>query len=140
MPTSLSQLQISGCGKLVEGRMRWDLQTLPFLRQIEIGVNKEEKLESFPEKWLLPPTLTTFTIWGGENLKSLDNKGLQHLTSLETLELRFCYKLKHFPKQGLPSSFSYLKISECPLLKKRCQREWPKISHISCIVFEEFDE
>ncbi|RVW74204.1 putative disease resistance RPP13-like protein 1 [Vitis vinifera] len=144
LPTSLSQLKISSCCKLEQGRVRWNLQTLPFLRKIIIGVDEEERLESFPEKWLLPPTLTTLTIWGRENLKSLDNKGLQHLTSLETLKLRFCYKLKHFPKQGLPSSLSCLKICECPLLKKRCQRdtgeEWPKISHISRIVFEEFDE
>ena len=68
LPTSLSQLQISSCCKLVQGRVRWNLKTLLFLRKIIIGLDEEERLESFPEKWLLSPTLTTLTIRGRENL------------------------------------------------------------------------
>ncbi|RVW74201.1 putative disease resistance protein [Vitis vinifera] len=111
--------------------MEWGLQTLPFLRTLQIeGCEKER----FPEERFLPSTLTSLEIWGFPNLKSLDNKGLQHLTSLETLDILKCEKLKSFPKQGLPSSLSRLYIEKCPLLKKRCQRdkgkEWPNVSHI----------
>ncbi|RVW21725.1 putative disease resistance RPP13-like protein 1 [Vitis vinifera] len=142
LPTSLSLLYISNCYKLMQRRMEWGLQTLPSLRKLEIVDRDEEgKLESFPEKWLLPSTLSFVGIYGFPNLKSLDNMGLHNLNSLETLEIQGCTMLKSFPKQGLPSSLSCLKIRNCPLLKKRCQRdkgkEWPKIFHILSIVLEE---
>ncbi|KAL6326055.1 hypothetical protein AAG906_000930 [Vitis piasezkii] len=137
LPTNLSELHIRNCNKLVAHRMEWGLQTLPFLRTLEIGGCEKER---FPEERFLPSTLTSLEIRGFPNLKSLDNKGLQHLTSLETLEISKCEKLKSFPKQGLPSSLSRLYIEECPLLKKRCQRdkgkEWPNVSHIPCIAFD----
>ncbi|XP_034703094.1 putative disease resistance protein At3g14460 [Vitis riparia] len=144
LPTSLSQLTISDCYKLMQCRMEWGLQTLPSLRKLEIQDSDEEgKLESFPEKWLLPSTLSFVGIYGFPNLKSLDNMGLHNLNSLETLEIQGCTMLKSFPKQGLPSSLSCLKIGNCPLLKKRCQRdkgkEWPKIFHIPSIVLEEYE-
>ncbi|XP_034703140.1 putative disease resistance protein At3g14460 [Vitis riparia] len=141
LPTSLSLLCILGCYKLMQRWMEWGLQTLPSLRKLEIEDSDEGKLESFPEKWLLPSTLSFVGIYGFPNLKSLDNMGLHDLNSLETLEIQGCTMLKSFPKQGLPSSLSCLKIINCPLLKKRCQRdkgkEWPKIFHIPSIVLEE---
>ncbi|XP_034680739.1 putative disease resistance RPP13-like protein 1 [Vitis riparia] len=141
LPTNLSDLHIGNCNKLLACRMEWGLQTLPFLRTLEIEGYEKER---FPEERFLPSTLTFLQIRGFPNLKSLDNKGLQHLTSLETLEIWKCGKLKSFPKQGLPSSLSRLYIRRCPLLKKRCQRdegkEWPNISHIPCIVFDRYDK
>ncbi|KAJ9685558.1 hypothetical protein PVL29_017555 [Vitis rotundifolia] len=141
-PTSLSQLLIADCYKLMQRQMEWGLQTLPSLRILRIeGSDEEGKLESFPEKWLLPSTLSLVGISRFPYLKSLDNMGLHDLNSLETLEILGCTMLKSFPKQGLPSSLSCLKIRNCPLLKKRCQRdkgkEWPKIFHIPSIVLEE---
>ncbi|WKA02250.1 hypothetical protein VitviT2T_020464 [Vitis vinifera] len=140
LPTNLSSLYIVNCNKLLACRMEWGLQTLPFLRTLQIGGYEKER---FPEERFLPSTLTSLEIRGFPNLKSLDNKGLQHLTSLETLEIWKCGNLKSFPKQGLPSSLSRLYIGECPLLRKRCQRdkgkEWPKISHIPCIAFDQSD-
>uniref|UniRef100_F6HHZ2 Disease resistance RPP13-like protein 1 n=1 Tax=Vitis vinifera TaxID=29760 RepID=F6HHZ2_VITVI len=140
LPTNLSELDIRNCNKLVANQMEWGLQTLPFLRTLTIEGYENER---FPEERFLPSTLTSLEIRGFPNLKSLDNKGLQHLTSLETLRIRECGNLKSFPKQGLPSSLSSLYIEECPLLNKRCQRdkgkEWPKISHIPCIAFDQSD-
>ncbi|KAL6326849.1 hypothetical protein AAG906_012124 [Vitis piasezkii] len=107
--------------KLVACRMEWGLQTLPFLRSLWIGGHKEERLESFPEEQFLPSTLTSLTIGAFPNLKSLDNKGLQYITSLETLYILNCEKLKSFTKHGLPSSLSHLNISKHPLLKKSIQ-------------------
>ncbi|KAL6327557.1 hypothetical protein AAG906_021847 [Vitis piasezkii] len=138
LPTNLSDLDIRNCNKLMACRMEWHLQTLPFLSWLGIGGPEEERLESFPEERFLPSTLTSLIIDNFPNLKSLDNKGLEHLTSLETLSIYHCEKLKSLPKQGLPSSLSHLYILKCPLLEKRCQRDkgkkWPNISHIPCIV------
>ena len=138
LPTNLSELDIRNCNKLVACRMEWGLQMLPFLRSLWIGGLGEERLESFPEEQFLPSTLTSLSIRDIPNLKSLDNKGLKHLTSLETLMINNCEKLKSLPKLGLPSSLSRLYIRGCPLLKKRCQKDkgkkWPSISHIPCIV------
>ncbi|KAJ9685444.1 hypothetical protein PVL29_017472 [Vitis rotundifolia] len=135
LPTNLSLLGIIRCHKLMESRKEWGLQTLPSLRRLGIGGGTEEELESFSEEWLLlPSTLFSLHIRSFPDLKSLDNLGLQNLTSLETLCISDCVKLKSFPKQGLPSSLSVLEIYGCPLLKKRCQRdkgkEWRKIAHI----------
>ncbi|RVW75721.1 putative disease resistance RPP13-like protein 1 [Vitis vinifera] len=137
LPTNLSSLDIGSCYKLMESRKEWGLQTLPSLRGLVID-GGTEGLESFSEEWLLlPSTLFSFSIFDFPDLKSLDNLGLQNLTSLDILEIRNCVKLKSFPKQGLPSSLSILQIYGCPLLKKRCQRdkgkEWCKIAHIHWI-------
>ncbi|KAJ9685518.1 hypothetical protein PVL29_017529 [Vitis rotundifolia] len=141
LPTNLSELCIGNCNKLVANQMDWGLQTLPFLRTLTIDGCEKER---FPDERFLPPILTSLEIRGFPNLKSLDKKGLQHLISLETLLISKCGKLKSFPKQGLPSSLSRLYIEECPLLKKRCQRnkgkEWPNISHIPCMVFDRYDK
>ena len=102
LPTNLSSLEILNCKKLVAYRMEWGLRTLPFLIKLSIRGHEEERLESFPEEWFLPSSLISLTIEGFPNLKSLDYKGLQHLTSLETTEIWNCRKLKFFPKQGCP--------------------------------------
>ncbi|KAL6326158.1 hypothetical protein AAG906_001033 [Vitis piasezkii] len=116
---------------------RWTSPRGSHISPLEIEGYENER---FPEERFLPSTLALLKIRGFPNLKSLDNKGFQHLTSLETLEIWKCGNLKSFPKQGLPSSLSRLYIKECPLLKKRCQRnkgkEWPNISHIPCIAFD----
>ncbi|KAJ9685516.1 hypothetical protein PVL29_017527 [Vitis rotundifolia] len=143
LPINLSKLLILYCNKLVACRMEWGLQKLPFLRELYIKGHKEERSESFPEEGFLPSNLTSLRIVDFPNLKSLDYRGLQHLTSLETLGIGKCEKLKSFPNQGLPSSLSHLDIHYCPLLRKRCQRdkgkEWPKISHIPCITYTSKD-
>jgi hypothetical protein len=83
---------------------------------------------------LLPTSLTYLCIKCFPNLKYLDNKGLQHLTALEKLEIGSCPKLKCMPEDGLPASLSTLNIFFCPLLKKEYQKkegkEWRKIAHI----------
>ncbi|RVW70278.1 putative disease resistance protein [Vitis vinifera] len=111
LPTNLSSLHISDCYKLMESRKEWGLQTLPSLRYLIISGGIEEELESFSEEWLLPSTLFSLEIRSFPYLKSLDNLGLQNLTSLGRFE-----------------------IGKCPVLRKRCPRdkgkEWRKIAHI----------
>ncbi|XP_059652587.1 putative disease resistance protein At3g14460 [Cornus florida] len=132
LPSNLRELWIFNCEKLVKGRMGWGLQTLPSL--VDFKIRGEQVLESFPEEGLLPTTLTSLSIFNLPNLKSLDHKGLQHLTSLTDIRIWNCPKLQSLPEYGLPNSLSYLGTSECPLLKPRCQREkgeyWPNISRI----------
>ncbi|XP_059654413.1 putative disease resistance protein At3g14460 [Cornus florida] len=138
LPSNLTTLWVCNCEKLMKGRIGWGLQTPSSLKEFDIwGEYEEEMLESFPEEWLLPTTITTLWIAKLPNLKSVNHKGLQHLTSLTSLYLHECPKLQSLPKEGLPNSLSFLQIQNCPLLKPRCQRDngkdWPKISQIPWI-------
>ncbi|KAL9349263.1 hypothetical protein Peur_056518 [Populus x canadensis] len=131
-PSTLQLLWIRNCNKLIAGRMQWGLQTLPSLSHLDIG--GDENVESFPEEMVLPSNLTSLSIYDLQHLKSLDYKGLQHLTSLRALTISNCPLLDSMPEEGLPSSLSSLFIFSCPMLGESCEREkgkdWPKISHI----------
>ncbi|KAI5596076.1 hypothetical protein BDE02_03G182600 [Populus trichocarpa] len=108
-PSKLQSLRIFDCNKLIAGQM------------------------------LLPSSLTSLKIDSLKHLKSLDYKGLQHLTSLRALTISNCPLLESMPEEGLPSSLSTLAIYRCPMLGESCEREkgkdWPKISHIPHIIF-----
>jgi hypothetical protein len=135
LPSNLNSIHIMGCEKLIASRMGWGLQKLPILKHFSIGEN--EDLESFPEAQLLPTSLTSLSISGFLNLKSLDKKGLQQLIALEELDIWYCPKLKYMPEQELPASLSILTIVDCPLLKKEWKskkgKEWRKIAHVEQI-------
>jgi hypothetical protein len=129
-------INVDNCEKLFAGRMGWGLQKLPSLREFEIG-GKSEDVVSFPEPGLLPSCLTSLSISGFPNMKSLDKRGLQHLTSLQQLSVSDCPKLRVHAKRGLPTSLSIIKIVGCPLLRKRWQskkgkerRKIPDVDHI----------
>lgn len=130
-PSILESLEIIECHKLIPHRMQWHLQSLPSLSNLKIGPIQDA--ESFPEKMvMLPPSLTSLTIWGLLNLKSLDSNELQHLTSLRKLEIVACSELESMPEEGLSSSLSSLAIWGCPLLELRLKKgeDLDKISHI----------
>ncbi|KAF5445890.1 hypothetical protein F2P56_031565 [Juglans regia] len=135
LPLSLISIYIRGCDKLVTSRMGWGLKKLHSLRLLEIS-GKSEDVESFPEEELLPTTLPYLYISKFQNLRSLDKKGLQHLTSIKQLWICDCPKLKCMPEEGLPASLSILEVYHCPLLKKQWQKrkgkEWRKIAHVPC--------
>ncbi|KAF2323760.1 hypothetical protein GH714_036847 [Hevea brasiliensis] len=132
LPFKLEYLEISFCEKLIASRPQWKMQTLPHLAYFSI--DRCEDVESFPEEMLLPSTLTSLKMKNLKNLKSLNYKGLQHLTSLGELTIWKCPELQSMPEEGLPASLSSLIIWDCPLLTQRCQRVegeyWSKISHI----------
>nr|POF19067.1 putative disease resistance protein [Quercus suber] len=73
-------------------------------------------VESFPDEDLLSTSLTQLSIVRFQNLRSLDKKGLQHLTSNQRLGIIGCPELKHMPEEGLLVSISHLRIKECPTL------------------------
>ncbi|KAJ9693350.1 hypothetical protein PVL29_012207 [Vitis rotundifolia] len=51
-------------------------------------------MELFPKECLLPSSLNYLSIWDLPNLKSLDDKGLQQLTSLLHLQIWNCPELQ----------------------------------------------
>ncbi|KAK1552704.1 hypothetical protein Q3G72_022086 [Acer saccharum] len=132
LPSSLNLLRISSCHKLTPC-LEWGLHKLNNFSRIEFEGGCRD-LESFPEQNLLPRNLISLQIGRFPNLKFLNYKGLQHLKSLETLKINSCDKLQSLPEEGLPSSLSYLYISDCLLLKSKLQnrrgKEWYKIAHI----------
>ncbi|KAI5410805.1 hypothetical protein KIW84_056079, partial [Lathyrus oleraceus] len=89
---------------------------------------------------LLPTSLVTLCICG-LNDTSIDEKWLQHLTSLQNLEIINAPKLKSLPKKGFPSSLSVLSVTRCPLLeaslRKKRGKEWRKIAHIPSIIIDD---
>jgi hypothetical protein len=138
-PSNVKLIYICNCEKLFAGRMRWGLQKLPSVTVMRIIGNLED-VKSFPEPELLPSCLIHLCINGFQNMKSLDYKELQHLTSLEELWIDNCPKLKYMPKEGLPASLSIIKIDRCPLMKKQWhskrRKEWRKIPNVDHILID----
>eukprot|EP00261_Vitis_vinifera_P032016 XP_019073259.1 PREDICTED: putative disease resistance RPP13-like protein 1 isoform X4 [Vitis vinifera] len=159
--TSLKRLDIYGCSRLqslTEAGLQHltSLETLwiahcPVLQSLtEAGLQHLTSLETL---WILDcPVLQSLTEAGIQHLTSLETLviencpmlqsltkvGLQHLTSLKALYIKNCCKLKYLTKERLPDSLSLLRISECPLLEKRCQfekgKEWRYIAHVPKIM------
>ncbi|KAL6312087.1 hypothetical protein AAG906_015481 [Vitis piasezkii] len=139
LPSTLNSLVVHNCKKLTP-QVEWGLHRLASLTDFRISGGCED-LESFPKESLLPSTLTSLQISGLPNLRSLDGKGLQLLTSVQNLEINDCAKLQSLTADGLPSSLSFLKISNCPWLKRQYEfwkgEDWHYISHIPRIVIDD---
>ncbi|CAL8115519.1 unnamed protein product [Prunus armeniaca] len=167
LPPNLRVFYIHNCERLrassssVEDYCNWGLQAVEEFRIG--GRGSDEILETLLKQQLLPTTLHTLRISSLSTLKSLDGKGLahltflrslsifsckslkflpgealQHLTSLQKLKISWCDNLQFLPEEGLPPSLSYLKIFRCSALEKRYQNKtgqdhWASISHIPCI-------
>nr|POE82523.1 putative disease resistance rpp13-like protein 1 [Quercus suber] len=133
LPSSLESLSIYKCEKLISPCMELGLQGLHSLRSFTISDHRNE-LESFPEEALLPPNLTDLDISLLPNLKSLNGKGFQPLTSLKNLRICCCNNLDCLLEEILPTSLCELYIYDCRLLKERYGNEkgegWVKIAHI----------
>ncbi|XP_016649968.1 PREDICTED: putative disease resistance RPP13-like protein 1 [Prunus mume] len=145
LPPNLRDFSIENCERLraasssVGDYCNWGLQALVSLERFAIrGMGSDEILETLLKQQLLPTTLRTLWIEELSTLKSLDGKGLAHLTFLRRLYIYDCPSLQFLPEEGLPPSFSYLSISNCSALEKRYQNKtgqdhWASISHIPCI-------
>ncbi|KAB2604109.1 disease resistance RPP13-like protein 1 [Pyrus ussuriensis x Pyrus communis] len=101
----------------------------PNLQSFWISGNKD-LVETLLNEQLLPATLHTLRISSVSNLKSLDGKGFEHLTSLQHLHISGCKSLEFLPKEGFPASLSYVSIRDCPCLKKG--KDWSNIARIPC--------
>ncbi|KAJ1432540.1 P-loop containing nucleoside triphosphate hydrolase [Sesbania bispinosa] len=137
LPINLRQLTISGNYQVSE----WSLGRLTCLTGLRLQgddiVNALMKME-VP---LLPASIVSLTLSSLDDIECLDGKWLHHLTSLQTLEISFCFNLKSLPEEGLPSSLQTLEIYNCPLLKaaswqRKRGKEWAKIARIPTIVID----
>ncbi|MFQ6640345.1 hypothetical protein Gotur_015807 [Gossypium turneri] len=142
LPSKLKENTIGHSDKLIESLIRkreWSLHTLPSLTSFTI-LDSDVEMECFPDEHLLPSSITSLHISVLQNLKSLEYKGFQHLTSLCQLWISNCPNLQSMPPNMLPPSLSHLYISECPLLKEHCEKDkgkdWPNISHNPVFVID----
>ncbi|TYI29613.1 hypothetical protein ES332_A05G329000v1 [Gossypium tomentosum] len=166
LPSKLKQFIIRRSDKLIESLIRkreWSLHTLPSLTSFAIW-GSEVEMECFPDEYMLPSSLTSLRISSLPNLKSLEYKGFQHLTSICHLYISECPNLQSMPPNMLPHSLcnllilycpnlqsmppnlpppslSYLYIRDCPLLEERCEKDkgkdWPNIFHIPVIKIDD---
>jgi hypothetical protein len=132
LPPNLTSLEIINC-KISLPMSEWGLHMLTSLKRF--SVESTIDVDRFPddEGLLLPPSLTFLEISNQENLKSI-SRGLQHLTSLEVLNIFKCPILRFFPREGFPLSLGCIRIRSSPLLEERCLKEkgdyWSIIAHI----------
>ncbi|MCH97029.1 NBS resistance protein [Trifolium medium] len=85
----------------------WSLQRLTCLVTLRIGGDDLLNALMNMKVPLLPNPLVSLYIYNLSDVKFLDGKWLQHLTSLENLEIASCRKLlESLPEEGLPSSLS----------------------------------
>jgi Leucine-rich repeat (LRR) protein len=132
LPPNLTSLEILNC-KISLPISEWGLRMLTSLKRFSVESTMD--VDRFPddEGLLPPPSLTFLEISNQENLKSI-SRGLQHLTSLEELNIFECPILRFFPSEGFPLSLGCLCIRDSPLLEERCLKEkgdyWSIIAHI----------
>ncbi|XP_075648760.1 putative disease resistance protein At3g14460 [Castanea sativa] len=138
-PSNLQILEICYCNKFFPCYMQWSLQSLHSLKEFIIAY-QGNKVDSFPDEALLPPSLIRFSILTFQNLKLLNGKGLQHLSSLQELSINRCNNLVSLPEEGWPASLSFLYIDNCCKLKPWCQKDkkdWSNIEHIHNIMIDD---
>jgi len=128
MPPNLRTLALRNCEKLLSGLEWMDMVT-------SLNVHGPcDAINSFPKEGLLPPSLTSLSLFDLSSLKTLECKGLLHLSSLQQLQIQNCKKLENIAGESLPVSLLKLSIEGCPLLQKLCHKKdrqiWPKISHV----------
>ncbi|GKV47483.1 hypothetical protein SLEP1_g54385 [Rubroshorea leprosula] len=167
---SLSFLTIRDCKNLRSISEEW-LESLTRLKKLLLGPFWSE-LQEFPGLTSIYQShalLEVLILFGWDKLKSLPHQ-LRHLTalkqlrlqdfnglealpeclgdlsSLHRLEIWNCSNLTHLPSieaMRRLSNLQYLRILDCPKLKKRCAkkrgREWSKISHIPNIEIHDKD-
>ncbi|KAJ8775075.1 hypothetical protein K2173_020079 [Erythroxylum novogranatense] len=134
LPVKLHRLVIVGCTELINGRNKRNFDCLPSLLYFKIG--GYQHAECFPEESLLPPTLTSLEIVSFPNLKSLEYKGIQHLTSLQCLSISGCRVLQLLPEEGLPSSLTCLRVSFLDNLESLVNSKIQQLSNLKKLSIE----
>ncbi|KDP32440.1 hypothetical protein JCGZ_13365 [Jatropha curcas] len=127
LPSNLTSVRINNCENLPR-LSEWRLHRLYSLKDLTISGGRPH-LVSFAQECRLPAALTYLCIEKLLNLESL-SMGLQHLTSLEVLEIRECPKLRSIPREGLSSTLSIIQISDCPILKRQLLKKKGKYASI----------
>ncbi|TXG55949.1 hypothetical protein EZV62_017262 [Acer yangbiense] len=115
LPSNLNYFRITSCHKLTPC-IEWGMFNLKKLNCFEFE-DGCKCLTSFPDKNILPSSIKNLLISRLDNLRFLNYRGLQQLTSLTTLTIIGCNKLQSLPQVGVPCSLSSLNIHDCSLLK-----------------------
>ncbi|XVF82341.1 hypothetical protein PTKIN_Ptkin16aG0038800 [Pterospermum kingtungense] len=143
LPTNIQRLYIYE-PNISKAVMEWGLHRLTSLKYLCIDGSKCIEAVSFPQgitEEALPPSLNLIYIKNFKNIRKLSSRGFRSLSSLQSLWIRNCPKLKSLPKKEILPSLLQLWIWECPELKKRCKRDkgkyWPNISHIPCVEIDD---
>ncbi|EOY19769.1 LRR and NB-ARC domains-containing disease resistance protein, putative [Theobroma cacao] len=141
-PTNLTSLSIDD-HNISKAVMKWGLHRLTSLTILHIDGSNCTDATSFPQEEIgmkLPPSLTYLSIRNFKNIRKLSSNGFQNLTSLQSLEIYHCPKLKSIPRKEMLPSLSQLEIWYCPVLKKRCKRDkgkqWSNIAHIPYVTID----
>nr|GEV66496.1 NB-ARC domains-containing protein [Tanacetum cinerariifolium] len=135
-PPKLGFLEIGGLKKPVSklGPQNFP-SSLVHLRLIGRSAEEDDVSSGSQLSHMLPSSLTELELWNFGKLESV-SIGLQHLTSLQHLEIRNCPKIQDLPETLLPSLLT-LNIWECPdNLKETISRRgpyWPIVSSIPCM-------
>ncbi|CAJ2638788.1 unnamed protein product [Trifolium pratense] len=137
-PISLRELSVGNVGGIL-WNTTWE--RLTSLSVLLIAGDDIVKALIKTEVPLLPAFLVSLVIYGVEDIKCLDGKWLQHLTSLQHFTILEAPKLESLPKAGkLPSSLEVLRVKRCPLLEASLRRkrgkEWRKVAHIPSILID----
>ncbi|XP_062115731.1 putative disease resistance RPP13-like protein 1 [Humulus lupulus] len=117
--SKVAKLELWDSKRLFENHKQWDLHRLFCLEYLSISGWDDD---SFLDEGLLPTNLTRLEIYSSSNLEILNDNVFQQLTSLTSLSIYDCEKLRCLPKEGLPTSLSELFILKCPLLKQCCEK------------------
>ncbi|KAL4567586.1 hypothetical protein LXL04_023174 [Taraxacum kok-saghyz] len=129
-PPRLSYLAIGGLKKPIS---EWGPQNFPTsLVKLHLVGGPSEDVRNFSQlSHLLPSSLISLWIERFEKVESV-SVGLQHLTSLQILNIWDFPKVRDLPEKLLPSLL-HLRIIECPKLKGKIIKGgsyWPLVSHI----------
>ena len=132
---SLERLSISSCKELNLGSDVDGMEWRHLNRLIYLYFYGLPKLNSLPVGLQHVTTLETLQISNCENLKTLP-RWIGNLISLKEFAIHNCPNLKSLPDEMRDlSSLQTLEISKCPELRRRCEKEtgqdWDKIAHIT---------
>ncbi|XP_039162971.1 putative disease resistance protein At3g14460 [Eucalyptus grandis] len=142
LPPNIETFEVRVCVNMEQHVGEWSLHTLASLQSLWIdgSVGGLGDMVCFPpdsdgnDHDILPSSLTYLNLSDMRNLESLSS-GLP--CSLQRLYTRGCWKLRCFPKAGLPSSLEHLSIGDCKLLEERCSKHagdyWHLIKEIPTI-------
>nr|KYP56414.1 Putative disease resistance protein RGA3 [Cajanus cajan] len=132
---SLKKLSIAGCSKF---NISSSFQYLTCLEKLLISTCIE--VEGLHEALQHMTGLQSLELRNLPNLESLPDC-FGNLALLHELTICYCSKLMCLPTSLRLSSLERLTIYGCPELEKRCQKEtgedWPKIAHIPYTNFDE---
>ncbi|KAL4567604.1 hypothetical protein LXL04_023192 [Taraxacum kok-saghyz] len=134
-PPKLSSLAIGGLKKPIS---EWGPQSFPTsLVDLHLVGGPSEAVSNFSQmSHLLPSSLTSLGIIGFEKVESV-SMGLQHLTSLQKLDIWDCPKVRDLPEKLLPSLLR-LHIMRCPILEGKIIKGgsyWPLVSWIPSTIY-----